>query len=199
MMSKKYDIQDTVRQSLLDAARDIFSHYGYNKTTVDDIAKAARKGKSTFYYYYKSKEEIFHAVIEKEAQIFKLKLIESISIEAEPIEKIKRYILTRLNTFNSLLNFYSALKNEHIDHFAFIEQTREKYDKEQVNIVKMVLIEAEQNGKIELSDSQLVAESLATILKGLEYNLMFSSTRVDISDEKINKLLRMVFYGISKT
>lgn len=197
-MEKKYNIQDDVRQSLLDAAREIFSRYGYNKTTVDDIAKAARKGKSTFYYYYKSKEEIFQDVIEKEAQIFKLNLIESISAEVGPIEKIKNYISTRLNTFKNLINFYSALRNENQEHFAFIERTREKYDSEQVNIIKMILLEGIKNEIIELKDVDLASESLAVILKGLEYNLLFSSKNINIEEEKIDKILSMVFYGISK-
>jgi len=197
-MDKKYNIQDDVRQSLLEAASNIFSHYGYNKTTVDDIAKAARKGKSTFYYYYKSKEEIFQDVIEKEAQIFKLKLIESISIEGNPIEKIKRYILTRLHTFKDLVNFYKALKHENQDHFNFIERTREKYDNEQVNIVKMILIEGINKNIIEINDIDLAAQSLAVILKGLEYNLVFSLTDVVIEEEKIDKILSMLFYGIAK-
>ncbi len=33
---------------------------------MEDIAKAAGKGKSTLYYYYTSKDEIFNAVIEDE-------------------------------------------------------------------------------------------------------------------------------------
>jgi AcrR family transcriptional regulator len=197
-MDKKYNIQDDVRQSLLEAASNIFSHYGYNKTTVDDIAKAARKGKSTFYYYYKSKEEIFQDVIEKEAQIFKLKLIESISIEGNPIEKIKRYILTRLHTFKDLVNFYKAFRHENRDHFNFIERTRGKYDIEQVNIIKMILIEGINKNIIEINDIDLAAESLAVILKGLEYNLLFSLTDVVIEEEKIDKILSMLFYGIVK-
>lgn len=198
MKDKKYDINDDVRQALLQTARDIFAHYGYNKTTVDEIAKATRKGKSTFYYYYKSKEEVFQAVIDKEAQIFKLKLIESISIDADPVSKLKNYILTRLNSFKGLVNFYSALKSEALDHFEFIEQTREKYDVEQVNIVKMILLEGIKLDVIELADVDLVAESIALILKGLEYNLVFSKTDKVIEEEKIDKVLSMVFYGISK-
>lgn len=197
-MDKKYNIQDDVRQSLLDAARTIFSHYGYNKTTVDEIAKAARKGKSTFYYYYKSKEEIFQDVIEKEAQIFKLKLIESISIDGGPVEKIKNYVVTRLGTFKSLVNFYRTLKNEERDYFTFIEQTRTKYDNEQINIVKVILFEGIKDNIIALDDVDLAAESLAEILKGLEYNLMFSTQDISIDEGKIDKILSMVFYGISK-
>lgn len=197
-MNAKYYIQDDVRQALLDAASDIFAKFGYNKTTVDEIAKAARKGKSTFYYYYKSKEEIFKDVIEKEAQVFRMKLIESISSGQGPIKKIKNYILTRLHSFENLVNFYSILKDEGYEHFAFIEEIRNKYDAEQVNIIKMIFLEAIKNNIIELNDIELAAESLAVVLKGLEYHMFFSPIGEKVEEEKIDKILFMVFNGISK-
>lgn len=197
-MSAKYYIQDDVRQALLDAARSIFARFGYNKTTVDEIAKAARKGKSTFYYYYKSKEEIFKDVIEKEAQIFRMKLIESISISSDPVEKIKSYIFTRLGNFKNLVNFYSVLKNELNEHFVFIEEVRSKYDLEQINIIKMIIIEAIQNNLIELDDSDLASESIAMVLKGLEYNLMFGAEGTVVEENKIDKIVKMIFNGMKK-
>lgn len=197
-MSAKYYIQDDVRQALLDAARSIFTRYGYNKTTVDEIAKAARKGKSTFYYYYKSKEEIFNDVIEKEAQIFRMKLIESISKSTDPVKKIKSYIVTRLGYFKNLVNFYSVLKNEGNEYFVFIEDIRNKYDLEQVNIIKMVLLEGIQNNIIELDDIELASESIAVVLKGLEYNLMFGENGKLIEEDKIDKIVNMIFNGVSK-
>jgi len=197
-MSAKYYIQDDVRQALLDAARSIFARYGYNKTTVDEIAKAARKGKSTFYYYYKSKEEIFNDVIEKEAQIFRMKLIESISKSTDPVKKIKSYIVTRLGYFKNLVNFYSVLKNEGNEYFVFIEDIRNKYDLEQVNIIKMVLLEGIQNNVIELDDVELASESIAMVLKGLEYNLMFGENGKLIEEDKIDKIVNMIFNGVSK-
>ena len=197
-MSAKYYIQDDVRQALLDAARSIFARYGYNKTTVDEIAKAARKGKSTFYYYFKSKEEIFRDVIDKEAQIFRMKLIESISTSTDPVKKIKNYIVTRLDNFGNLVNFYSVLKNEGNEHFVFIEEVRTKYDLEQVNIIKMIFLEAIQNELIELDDIELAAESVAVVLKGLEYHLMFGGENASIEETKIDKIINMIFKGIHK-
>ncbi|HET6559677.1 MAG TPA: TetR/AcrR family transcriptional regulator, partial [Prolixibacteraceae bacterium] len=48
--------KDANRESILKTAQEIFSKYGYKKTTLDDIANAVRKGKSSLYYYFTSKE-----------------------------------------------------------------------------------------------------------------------------------------------
>ncbi len=197
-MVSKFDIQDDVRKSLLLAAGNIFARFGYQKTTVDDVAKAAGKGKSTFYYYYKSKEEIFRDVIEKEAQILRMKLIEAISIKGDAIKKMKNYVITRLSSFDSLVNFYSALKDEALEHFDFIEQIRSKYDAEQVNIIKMILLEGIKDELIELDDIDLAAESIGIVLKGLEYHLIFDKNKKGVEEHKIDKIIDMIFKGLAK-
>ncbi|MCF6239723.1 MAG: TetR/AcrR family transcriptional regulator [Bacteroidales bacterium] len=183
---------------LLSAASGIFARYGYQKTTVDDLAKSAGKGKSTFYYYYKSKEEIFRDVIEKEAQILRMKLIESISIKGDALKKMKNYVITRLSSFDSLVNFYSALRDEALEHFDFIENIRSKYDAEQVNIIKMIFLEGIKNNVIELEDIDMAAESLAVVLKGLEYHLIFDKNSERVNEQRINKIIDLIFKGLAK-
>ena len=187
---------EDVKSRLLEEARAIFARYGYNKTTVDDIAKAVGKGKSTFYYYFSSKEEVFKTVIEKEANLFRAKLIESISIKASPIEKIKNYILERLQSFKQLVNFYSAIRNDGMEAISFIDEIREKYEQEQVNIIKMVLMESTNNKQLDIDDIELVSDAMAVILKGLEYHMMFNPNGGKNIKSKIDKVLDLVFKGI---
>ena len=51
-----------VKAAILQAAERLFQKWGINKTTMEDIAHEARKGKSTLYYYFKSKEDVLEAV-----------------------------------------------------------------------------------------------------------------------------------------
>jgi AcrR family transcriptional regulator len=46
------------RQSLVDAATELFERHGYDQTTVADIAAAAEIGTRTFFSYFASKEEL---------------------------------------------------------------------------------------------------------------------------------------------
>ncbi len=192
------DNTEDIKLRLLSEARRIFARYGYNKTTVDDIAKAAGKGKSTFYYYFSSKEEIFKGVIEKEANLFRAKLIESISIDASPIDKVKNYILTRLLSFKELVNLFTAISSGGMDQISFIDDIRKKYEQEQVNIIKMVLMESINNEKVNVDDIDLVTEAMAVVLKGLEYHLMFNPDEVSKMEPKVDKVLDLIFKGITK-
>lgn len=50
------------RETIIDAAFDLFRHYGYRRTSMEDIARAAGVAKGTLYLYFTSKEELFEAI-----------------------------------------------------------------------------------------------------------------------------------------
>ena len=56
------------RNKLLEVARHIFAKNGLENTTMNDIAVASGKGRRTLYTYFKSKEDIYFAVIEEELE-----------------------------------------------------------------------------------------------------------------------------------
>ena len=56
---------DERRNEILDAAETLFTEKGYSKTTIIDILNQVGIAKGTFYYYFKSKEEVMDAIIER--------------------------------------------------------------------------------------------------------------------------------------
>ncbi|MCD8312861.1 MAG: TetR/AcrR family transcriptional regulator [Bacteroidales bacterium] len=60
-----------VRKAILDAAEKLFSQYGYEKTSVDQITKLANRAKTSLYYHFDSKLSIFKNCLEKEFQTLK--------------------------------------------------------------------------------------------------------------------------------
>ena len=56
------------RQKLVDVARQLFAKKGLENTTMNDIALHSGKGRRTLYTYFKSKEDIYYAVIESELE-----------------------------------------------------------------------------------------------------------------------------------
>jgi AcrR family transcriptional regulator len=66
--------QKAIKYKIVGIASTVFSRFGFKKATMDDIARAAGMGKSSIYYYFKSKEDIFEAVVKKEAHALSLEL-----------------------------------------------------------------------------------------------------------------------------
>ncbi|MBU2584052.1 MAG: TetR/AcrR family transcriptional regulator, partial [Bacteroidetes bacterium] len=55
---------------IIKSAKERFARYGFKKTSMNDIAADLRMGKATLYHYYKTKEEVFNAVIKFELNEF---------------------------------------------------------------------------------------------------------------------------------
>ena len=53
------------RNELIDAAEKLFSEKGYDETAVSDIVKKANVAQGLFYYYFRSKDELLDALVEK--------------------------------------------------------------------------------------------------------------------------------------
>ena len=62
---------DNTRESILNVADKLFSRFGFYKTSMDEIAKIARKAKGSLYYHFASKEELFKEVVSVEIENFK--------------------------------------------------------------------------------------------------------------------------------
>jgi AcrR family transcriptional regulator len=69
-------------ERILDAASKLIVHYGYDKTTVSDIAREAGISKGAIYLHWPSKEALFEALIFRESE----KLVDDmlVRLEADP-------------------------------------------------------------------------------------------------------------------
>lgn len=83
------------RNEILDAAGRLFSIKGYDKCTVNDILDAVGIAKGTFYYYFKSKEEVLDAIIDRITEIVVARAEEAASNpELSPVMKMLNTILS---------------------------------------------------------------------------------------------------------
>lgn len=188
---------EEARLKIIDIARNIFTHFGFKKTTMEEIAQATRKGKSSIYYYFNSKEDIFKAVVEKEAEELKEELYKKISEIDDPIERLKVYISVRMRKLNKLTNFYTALKSDYLSHLEFIEQIRKSYDNDEVRVVAGILQDGIERGKFSIDDPQLSAVAIVTAMKGLEVPLFLNKEHGNF-ETRLNNLINFLFYGIVK-
>ena len=193
---KNIALKDT-RFVIIKVAQDIFAKFGYKKTTVHDIARAAHKVKSTIYQYFKSKEEIFQTVVEKESQVLKEEIKKVINLQDDPKKKLFSYVITRMRVLEDLPNFYNALRDEHLDHFVFIEKMRKKYLKHEIDTVTKILKNGVYQGAFAINDLKLTACMIVVALKGLEHPLIAESRMLN-TNQSISGLLGILFSGIDK-
>jgi AcrR family transcriptional regulator len=192
---KKMLDRDEVKEAIVNVARHIFSRFGFKKTTMDEIAIASRKGKSSIYYYFASKEEIFQAVVEKEAEILKQELFKAVNETDSPEQKLKMHVLVRMRSMGKLANFYSAIKDDFLSHLDFINKIRRKYDQEEIQMMESILMEGVKNGIFEIEDTALAAIAIVTAMKGMEIPLFWGVEEKDI-ETRLDHLIHILFHGV---
>jgi len=189
--------KDEVKETIVNVARHIFSRFGFKKTTMDEIAMATRKGKSSIYYYFTSKEEIFQAVVEKEALILRKELVHGIHNASSPQQKLKAHVLIRMRSMEKLANYYSAIKDDYLSHLGFIENIRKKYDQEEIQMMENILNEGVKDNIFEIEDTSLAAIAIVTALKGLEIPLFMNVEEKDV-ERRLDHLIQILFNGVLK-
>jgi AcrR family transcriptional regulator len=185
------------KEVITQVAQLIFSKYGFLKTTIGDIAKAARMGKASLYHYFDSKEEIYKEVVEQEHKFLKEKIGDAINKENDPRKKLRIYFLKKMENLKNLANIHSALKDDYLDHYAFVEKIRIKNNKEEQLRIKEILQEGENKGIFQIDDIELTAFAIITALKGLEFAWTIDVPLYTI-EKKISKLMDILFNGIVK-
>ena len=189
--------KEEFRKKIIITAGQIFSHYGFKKTTMDEIAKALKMGKSSIYYYYESKEDIFEAVVRNEANILRNELTTAIKAVESPLDKMRIYVFVRMKSFEKLSNYYNAIFDKNLDHFDFIETIREKYDREELAILRLIIYDGARKKIFNIVNSEYTAMAVQTTLKGLEVPLFWKKKEVNI-ENRLNAILDVLFYGIVK-
>lgn len=189
--------QPDVRETIIKAAQEVFSRFGYRKTTMDEIAQAAKKGKSSIYHYFKSKEEVFGAVVEKEVREAKTIVDRALAAESTPQGRLEAYVVTRLEIFKKLSNLYSAYSDEYLEDYYFIEKLRINYDLYEIEMIKEILKGGVEEGVFVIKDLEMTAYAILIAEKGLEYTWAMEEDITKIK-ESAGNLLQILFYGIVK-
>ena len=188
--------KDEVREQLVQAARLVFARYGYKKTALDDISREARKGKSTIYYYFKSKDDIFKAVIDSEAEIRAKAIDDQISVIDNPQLKLKTYIYVRMLTLKNVGNYYEAIKNDLLDNLYFVNSFRNNHFDTEINLVKDLLLDGIEKGVYTIQNPELTAKTIVTLLHGFEVPLILKNLSDEELQKSVDEMLNILFFGI---
>ena len=93
------------RNHIVSVANDLFYHHGYNQTSFTDIAEASEIPRGNFYYYFKTKDEILQAVIDRRLQGIEARLEEWQQEYGMPLDRLKRYVQIIRNVQSEAISY----------------------------------------------------------------------------------------------
>lgn len=189
-------IKSKSKRQLIEAAGITFSRFGYKKTTMDDIASAAGKGKSSLYYYFKNKEDVFEAVAAQEAELLKTEINKTLEQTEKAVDKLRNYIYLRMNRFTAKGNLYTALNDNFLATFSFIEKIRNNHKEWELAILSSILHEGIVSKEFKSINVEFVGSTLLTAMIGFEVPLLQNPVASNEFERKINDVMNMFLYGI---
>ena len=183
------------RAKLVDVARQLFAKNGVDNTTMNDIAVASTKGRRTLYTYFKSKEEIYVAVVESELD----KLAEALDkVAAEniaPDVKILKLIETHLDAIKMIVRRNGSLRASFFRDIWQVERVRRNLNLHEIALFKQVLIEGNEMGLFEVENVDILADILHYCVKGIEVPYIRGKIGDDLDDRQGWEYVAKIVYG----
>jgi len=159
---------ENTRNLLIDAARRVFARKGIERTTMNDIAVASKKGRRTLYTYFKNKEEISTLVIDNEMERL-YEMLEEVEKKKLPAdEKLITFIYMRLDAFKNTVARNGSLRANFFHDSWNVAKVRKRYNLQEIELIKKILSDGINEGVFEIPDVETTSLLVHYSLKGLE-------------------------------
>ena len=158
------------KAKLVDVARQLFAKMGVENTTMNDIALASKKGRRTLYTYFKSKDEIYLAVVEAELDI-------------------------RLDAVKEVVYRNGTLRAYFFRDIWRVEKVRKKFDAKEVQLFKAVLLEGQAKGVFHIDDVEMTADLIHYCVKGIEVPYIRGHIGAHLDEDTRNKYVANIVFG----
>jgi AcrR family transcriptional regulator len=153
-MASETLIQDDILPGqILQAALQLYLKHGLRKVTMDDVSKVIGKSRSSLYYYYKNRDEIFEAVMDALISEVQGEIAAAVDHADSVEDKIKAFCLTKVKTSEDKKDFFSSIEagmdaEEISRHNQVMSDVHKRLIKSETSILKKVFSAAVKNGEI---------------------------------------------------
>lgn len=183
------------RDKLVDVARQLFAKKGVEDTTMNDIAVASKKGRRTLYTYFKSKEQIYLAVVESELERL-LDAMEKVAEESiSPDKKILELINAHLDIIKMAVYRNGTLRADFFRDIWRVEAIRKHFDTKEIELFRMILQEGKEMGLFDIDNVEITADILHYCIKGIEVPYIRGQIGEDLDDATGWRYVAKIVYG----
>ncbi len=164
-------VSDTEKQGrrtdILAAAKRVFARKGYHATTIADIAKAAKLSYGSIYWYFDSKEALFHALVESEGQALRDHVTEAMLVtpaRGSPDAPFRAAVRTTFEFFESDRALVKLLFRDSYALGDRFEQHLFGIFEAFIGDIEAIVADAQERGLIIEAPPRMVACSVAALV-----------------------------------
>jgi AcrR family transcriptional regulator len=178
------------RHDVLIAARDLFEERGFEGTTTDDVASAARIAKRSLYRHFSSKEQLLYELQENFVQAL---LQEARKLEGNPEQRLRRMVASHIQ----------VLRDHRREVKVFLEEAKHVGGTRRIGIMQgqqtyeqafaQILQDGVDSGVFEIPDVQLACRA---ILGALNDGYRWYDDSIDDAEHVAAQFIRLIVSGI---
>ncbi|MBW2614875.1 MAG: TetR/AcrR family transcriptional regulator [Deltaproteobacteria bacterium] len=149
-------------ESILNTAKKMFARYGFQKTTLDEVARMARVARATLYNYFGNKDQVYLEVLCREIDDVIKQVSLSVEQEVSLVDKLRAFVQAKFRYMKDAINILN-LDREGIDKL--LPKTAEIHDslfKREVEIIRCIPDRGVNEGVFRIKDVFLTAQLLVT-------------------------------------
>ncbi len=189
------------QERILEAAEKLFARYGHRKTSIDEIAQQAGLGKGTIYLYFRSKDELYLAIVRRFGTALMQAMREAAASVEGPAEKLRQLLVTRLRFPEEHLaeNMYTAESMrdfEESEHSALLAPLMREFRDIEVRMIEEIVRLGVTAGLFATGNARITAYAI--------YASLHSCGRPWPADEelklegKVDVLFELYLHGLMK-
>ena len=188
---------NSLRENILAVSKELFARLGFKKTAVDDIAKKARVAKGTIYNYFRSKEEIYQDVLQREGKTLIAKMREAMRDQKTPQLKLREMIIAKIKYYKELSLLYEISRQRAEDLLPVVKKELAEIDRQELNVIKEILEEGVSSSVFQAINIPSTAKALVAAVKGLEIGWSLEM-ELEGATAEIDDLLQILFHGLER-
>ncbi len=190
------------RERILEAAIELFNRWGFTKTSLDEIARAAHIAKSTIYYYFPSKENLFIVAIEEKAEEFFCNLYTAIDASERFEDKLSCFLRLPITCiFENMPLLAMTMQQIPPDYFTDLLEKRNEYRQRMNELLAEIMDYGKSQGIInEKINSEHFSEMINDwFIMGDYWNKGDNKNKILKRLERDHNLMvQLLLYGILK-
>ncbi|MHC1758467.1 MAG: TetR/AcrR family transcriptional regulator [Negativicutes bacterium] len=179
---------------ILDATEELFYARGYHETAISDIVKSIGVAQGTFYYYFKSKEEILEALINRQMSRFLSEAEKIVSAEEiNPLQKLELFVQTTFHTirYKDGLLFEFLFDDQHLHLLGKLSRQGEEL---LMPLLLKIIEEGEQKKVFTVMNSRVALAFVGGIM-----NCLIDAIYEKLSTDLFEQHVKMAIILIEKT
>jgi AcrR family transcriptional regulator len=196
-MSPRPDVSDKRKHQILNAAEGVFTRKGIDDARMEDIAEETGLSKGTLYLYFKSKDEIILAILDRIFQ-YEFRQLENLDMEDmgatdalwKIIELLIKDILRLLRLIPIVYEFIAlAFRNK------YVQQVLKKYVSRYLDILIPIIQRGIDSGEFRQVNAREVAIAAGAIIEGTLLLWVYDKSIVD-PERHIRSGMKLLLEGV---